>query len=90
MLEKYKQASGLKTAIKTIVDEFEKYTLNKEYSTVVVVHTDNQPMAELIAKSLTEKYGVKTEVRIMGPVIGAHVGPNSLAYGFLSEENRPI
>ena len=89
-LEKYKQASGLKTAIKTIVDEFEKYTLNKEYSTVVVVHTDNQPMAEILAKTLTEKYGVKTEVRIMGPVIGAHVGPSSLAYAFVSEENRPI
>jgi DegV family protein with EDD domain len=89
-LEKYKQASGLKTAIKTIVDEFEKYTLNKEYSTVVVVHTDNKPMAELLAKTLNEKYGVKTEVRIMGPVIGAHVGPSSLAYAFVSEENRPI
>ncbi len=89
-LEKYKQASGIKTAIKTIVDEFEKYTLNKEYSTVVVVHTDNQPMAEILAKTLTEKYGVKTEVRIMGPVIGAHVGPSSLAYAFVSEENRPI
>ena len=89
-LEKYKQASGLKTAIKTIVDEFEKYTLNKEYSTVVVVHTDNKPMAELLTKTLTEKYGVKTEVRIMGPVIGAHVGPSSLAYAFVSEENRPI
>lgn len=89
-LEKYKQASGMKTAIKTIIDEFEKYTLNKEYSTCVVVHTDNQPMAELLAKTLNEKYGVKTEVRIMGPVIGAHVGPSSLAYAFLSEETRPI
>lgn len=89
-LEKYKQASGMKTAIKTIVDEFAKYTLNKTYPKVIVVHTDNVPMAELLAKSLEEKYNVETEIRIMGPVIGAHVGPNSLAYGFLSEEERPV
>lgn len=89
-LEKYKQASGMKTAIKTIVDEFSKYTLNKTYPKVIVVHTDNVPMAELLAKSLEEKYNVETEIRIMGPVIGAHVGPNSLAYGFLSEEERPV
>ena len=89
-LEKYKQASGMKTAIKTIVDDFAKYTTNKNYGTVTVVHTDNKPMAELLANSLQEKYGVKTEIRIMGPVIGAHVGPNSVAYAFLSEQERPI
>lgn len=89
-LEKYKQASGIKTAVKTIVDEFSKFTLNKTYSKVYVVHTDNLPMAQVLAKSLQEKYNVETEIRIMGPVIGAHVGPNSLAYGFLSEEERPV
>ncbi len=89
-LEKYKQASGLKTAIKNIADEFGKYTLNKTYSKVVVVHTDNKPMAEILANTLSEKYGVETEIRIMGPVIGAHVGPNSIAYGFMSNEERPV
>ena len=46
-LEKYKQASGMKTAIKTIVDEFPKYTLNKAYSKICIVHTANLPMAQL-------------------------------------------
>lgn len=89
-LEKYKQANGLKSAIKTIVEEFGKYSLNKTYNKVFIVHTDNTPMAELLANSLTEKYGVETEIRIMGPIIGAHVGPNSIAYGFVSNEERPI
>ncbi len=89
-LEKYKQASGMKTAIKTIVDEFPKYTLNKDYSKICIVHTDNLPMAQLLEKSLKEKYNVEVEIRIMGPVIGSHVGPNSLAYGFVSNEERPI
>ncbi len=89
-LEKYKQASGMKTAIKNIADEYASYTANKEYPLIYIVHTDNQPMAELLAKTLEEKYGVKPEIRIMGPVIGSHVGPNSLAYGFISNEQRPI
>ena len=89
-LEKYKQASGLKTAVKTIVDEFGKYTLNKDYPTVWIVHTDNLPIAELLAKSLKEKYNVETKIRIMGPIIGSHVGPNSVAYGFISNEERPV
>lgn len=89
-LEKYKQASGMKTAIKTIVDEFPKYTLNKDYQKIYIVHTDNLPMAQLLEKSLRKKYNVEVEIRIMGPVIGSHVGPNSLAYGFVSNEERPI
>lgn len=89
-LEKYKQASGMKTAIKNIVDEYGNYTSNKEYPMIYIVHTDNVPMAELLQKSLQDKYGVKPEVRIMGPIIGSHVGPNSLAYGFISNEERPV
>lgn len=89
-LEKYKQASGMKTAIKNVVDEYANYTVNKEYPLIYIVHTDNVPMAELLKKSLEEKYGVSPEIRIMGPIIGTHVGPNSLAYAFISNEERPI
>ena len=48
----------LETAIKNIVDEYAKTTLNKVYGKVIVVHTDNQPMAQMLADALTEKYGV--------------------------------
>lgn len=89
-LEMYKKASGMKTAIKTAMDEFPNYTLNKDYPTIWIVHTDNQPMAEFLSKSFEEKYGIKPVIRIMGPIIGSHVGPGSLAYAFVSNEERPI
>ena len=89
-LEMYKKANGMKTALKTIVDEFSNYTVNKDYPTIWIVHTDNQPMADLLSKMLEEKYGVRPNIRIMGPIIGSHVGPGSLAYAFISNEERPI
>lgn len=89
-LESYRKVKGFKVAIKTIVDEFAKYTLNKDYDVVNIVHTDNLKDAELLAQGLEQKYGVKTRIQIMGPIIGAHVGPNAVAYGFVSNEKRPI
>ncbi len=89
-LEMLKKEMGMKKSIRSIVSEFGKYTLNKTYDTVYIVHTDNLPMASLLEKMLIEKYNVKTEIRIMGPIIGAHVGPGSVAYGFVSNEERPI
>lgn len=89
-LQKYKQSTGMKHTIATAVKEFEKYTLNKDYPNFVVAHTDNLPMAELLANSLQSSYKAKTEIRFIGPVIGSHVGPNSVAYIFLSNEERPI
>ena len=46
-------------------------------------------MAEKIQQMVFEKYGFKPEIRIMGPVIGAHVGPGAVAYAFISNEDRP-
>lgn len=89
-LEKYKQANGIKNTIKLIVQEFEKYTLNKDYPTIWVCHTDNEEMAKILEDSLKERYGVKTDIRFIGPIIGSHLGPNAVAYGFVSNEERPI
>lgn len=89
-LVKYKQASGMKRTIATAVKEFEKYTINKDYPKFVIAHTDNLPMAEYLADSLKSCYGIETEIRMIGPVIGSHVGPNSVAYIFLSNEERPL
>ena len=45
-LEKYKQASGMKTAIKNVVDEYANYTVNKEYP--IAVTTEAATIGEMI------------------------------------------
>lgn len=80
---------GLKKAMRSIVNDYGKFTLNKEFPFIAIVHTDNEPLAIELQTMFFEKYGIKPELRIMGPIIGAHVGPNSVAYGFISNEERP-
>jgi len=88
-LEVVRKEMGLKKAMKSIVDEFDKYTENK-YFDIVIVHTDNLPLATKLADMIEEKYVIRPQIRIMGPIIGAHVGPGAVAYGFISNEPRPV
>ena len=89
-LQKYKQSNGMKHTILTAVKEAEKYTVNKDYPLFTVAHTDNEVMAKYMADALQSTYKVQTETRMIGPVIGSHVGPNAVAYIFLSNEERPL
>ena len=87
-LEVVRKVKGMKNALKTIVDEFPKYGKSK-YFDCVIVHTDNEPLAQALQTLLFESYGIKPEIRIMGPIIGAHVGPGAVAFTFLSNSERP-
>ena len=59
-----------------------------EKQKIVVVHTDNEEAAEEMAKRVEEAMGIKPEIYIMGPSIGAHVGPGAVACGWLSTKTR--
>ena len=87
-LEVIKKEKGLKKALKTIVEEFPKYGKSK-YFDIAIVHTDNKPLANELADMFFANYGIRPEIRIMGPIIGAHVGPGAVAYGYLSAKERP-
>lgn len=89
-LVNYKKERGLKKAIYSIADEFENYTMDESLPKFIVGHTDNLPMAQLLADTLKEKYGYDVEIRMIGPVIGSHLGPNCVAYIFLSNQERPL
>lgn len=80
---------GLKRAVKSIVNDYAKFTLNKEFPYICVVHTNNEPLAIEVQQMLKQQYGIDAEIRLMGPTIAAHIGPGAVAYGFISNEERP-
>lgn len=80
---------GLKKAMNSIVSDYAKFTRNEKFPFIYIVHTDNLPLAQQLQDMLAERYDVRPEIRIMGPIIGAHVGPGAVAYAFVSNEDRP-
>lgn len=85
-----KVMGGMKKALRTISDEYANFSIPKDNAHCIVLHTDNSSGADELAKILNEKYGITSEIRIMGPTIGCHVGPNAVAYVFISDDERPI
>ena len=89
-LEIVRKEMGVKKAYRSIIDEAKKYAFNTEYPSFVIVHTDNEQGAKELQAMIKENLGVEPEIRIMGPIIGAHVGPNAVAFAFLSTEKRTL
>ena len=87
-LEITKRVNGTNKALRTIVEEFKNFTKSK-YFDIQIVHTNNEATANRLADMLEAEYGIKPQVRIMGPIIGTHLGPGAVAYAFLSNEDRP-
>lgn len=88
-LEVIRKEMGMKKAIKSVIEEAKHYTKNPVDFQGVIVHCDNLPLAKEFQAQIKEAFGYEPEIRIMGPIIGAHVGPNAVAYAFLSNEERP-
>lgn len=89
-LVNYRKERGMKHALSYIVDEFKNYSLNKDYPIMYIGHTDNTEVATKLQSMMKERYGISPEIRMIGPVIGSHLGPNVVAMAFLSNEERPL
>ena len=77
---------GRRTSITTLADKFTELAENKENGEVFISHSDCLADAEFLKNTLKERHGV--EVRIItdvGPVIGAHAGPGTLALFFIGK-----
>lgn len=80
------KARGRKAALNALIDKFEQLSLNDE-KTVFICQADCFADAEFLKENLEKKY--KTDVKIItdiGPVIGAHAGPGTLAIFFIGKE----
>ena len=71
---------------KMAADKYGELALDKAGGTVFISHGDCRADADTLAAILKERYGASVkEIVVVGPVIGAHSGPGTLALFFLGE-----
>lgn len=81
------KARGRKNALKAIVDRFNELAVDKQNGTVFISHGDCIDDANELAGMLKDAFGVTVSIIAdIGPVIGAHSGPGTLALFFVGKE----
>ena len=78
------KARGRKASLLALVDEMEKTAIDPKGQTVFISHGDCLEDAEFVANEVRRRFGTE-DIRInyVGPVIGNHSGPGTLALFFL-------
>lgn len=81
------KARGRKNSILALVDRMEKSAIDPAKQTIFISHGDCLADAEFLADELRKRFGISDiTINFVGPVIGAHSGPGTLALFFLGEE----
>ena len=76
---------GRRTSLMALADQFGELAVDKENGKVYISHSDCLKDAEELGRIIEEKYGAKTTlITNVGPVIGAHSGPGTLALFFVA------
>ena len=79
---------GMKRTFSYALEKMEKYPPSADHGFFWIVHTDAREDAERLADMVQERYGVRPDISIMGPVIGSHVGPGAVAIIWKSDKLR--
>ncbi len=84
------KVQGRKKALRTLVDRTVENIENPESQTLVILHADVEDDAERLAEMLRQKLPTLQGIRIqmVGPVIGSHCGPGTLACVFMGRERK--
>lgn len=78
---------GRKNAVKEIIEKYGEYADDISKGRVFISHADCIDDAEELARELKEKYSAEVElITDIGPVVGAHAGPGTLALFFIGKE----
>ena len=87
-LDPAEKVQGRKKALRTIVDRTAEYIEHPENQTVVIMQADVEEEAKALEKMLRQHIPAIKDIRIqtVGPVIGAHCGPGTLACCFMGKE----
>ena len=78
---------GRRTALNAIIDKFGETALDPKNSVIFISHAQCQADVDYVCAEVEKRYGAKVElVSDIGPVIGSHAGPGTLAFFFLGKE----
>ena len=79
------KARGRKAALNMLVDKMAETAINPAEQEVFISHGDSLADAEYVAAKIRERFGVKNVyINYIGPVIGAHSGPGTIAVFWLA------
>lgn len=78
---------GRAKALQRLIDHFKESAIDKENGICYVVHADIPADAENFMKEIVAKTGAKNiALTDLGPVIGTHAGPGTMALVFMASE----
>ena len=81
------KARGRQASLKALVDKMEKTAIDPANQVVFISHGDCLEDAQTVEKMVKERFGVKeVYINYVGPVIGAHSGPGTLALFYVGSE----
>ena len=81
------KARGRKASLLALVDEMEKTAIDPGNQTVFISHGDCESDARFVAEEITRRFGIREiHLNYIGPVIGNHAGPGTVALFFLGTE----
>ena len=87
-LDPVEKVQGRKKALRAIVEHTAEYIEHPEDQTILILQGDVSEDAEKLADMLRQRIPAIKDIRIqiIGPVIGAHCGPGTLACCFMGKE----
>jgi len=88
-LEPFEKAKGRKKAMRRIVELAKEYYAPEKNEYIIVCQADCEKDSELFCAMLREAINPKEiSVQSVGPVIGSHAGPGTLAVCFVANRNN--
>ena len=89
-MEAVEKVRGHKKTLRTIVERTVQHIEHPEAQTIVILHGDVPEAADELAAMLRERIPTLKDIRIqiVGPVIGSHCGPGTLASVFMGGERE--
>ena len=81
------KARGRKSSLLELVDHMEKTAVDPAHQTVFISHGDCEGDARFVADEVKKRFGTEQiYINFIGPVIGNHSGPGTVALFFLGKE----